>query len=236
LASFLGGAAFPIELFFCRNVKTMFATLEMTRATVSDPSTETDEELFLRFRETDDRDAFDQLVHRYERELFSYLRRYHGDAELAEDTFQTTFLQVFLKRGQFEEGRRFRPWLYAVATNQAIDSQRRNRRHKAVSLDRRNSGPDQDIGNLVDLLVSSVPDPSFESEKLEQTQLVRRLIDRLPEGYRNLIHLIYYQGLKYSEVAEMLKVPTGTIKSRMHTAVLKLTELWNQSHKESEPL
>lgn len=211
----------------------MFATLEMNRAVVSDPVTETDEDLFLRFRDTGDRDAFEQLVHRYERELFSYLRRYLGDAEMAEDAFQAAFTQVYVKRAQFEEGRKFRPWLYAVATNQAIDSQRRNRRHKAISLDRKNSTSESDAGKLVDLLVSNVPDPAASADHLEQGEMVRKLIGQLPENYRQLIHMIYYQGLKYSEVAEALQVPTGTIKSRMHSAVLKLTELWNKSHSEA---
>ncbi|MFM7846384.1 MAG: RNA polymerase sigma factor [Planctomycetota bacterium] len=211
----------------------MFATLEMNRAVVSDPVVENDEELFLRFRDEGDRDAFEQLVHRYERELFSYLRRYLGDAEMAEDAFQAAFTQVYLKRDQFEEGRKFRPWLYAVATNKAIDSQRRNRRHKAISLDRKQSNSESDVGKLVDLLVSNVPDPACDADRQEQGEAVRKLINQLPENYRQLIHLIYYQGLKYSEVAEALKVPTGTIKSRMHSAVLKLTELWNKTHSES---
>ena len=60
----------------------------------------------------DDTDAFESLVHRYEQELFSYLRRYCGSAEMAEDVFQATFLQVYLKKENFEDGRRFRPWLY----------------------------------------------------------------------------------------------------------------------------
>src|SRR5690606_19500070 len=80
-----------------------------------------DEQLLIEYRETGGRELFAQLVQRYERELYSYLRRYLGDAEIAEDVFQATFLQIHLKREQFEEGRRFRPWLYTIATNQAID-------------------------------------------------------------------------------------------------------------------
>jgi hypothetical protein len=71
-----------------------------------------DEDLLRRFRVDDDTDAFESLVHRYEQELFSYLRRYCGSAEMAEDVFQATFLQVYLKKENFEDGRRFRPWLY----------------------------------------------------------------------------------------------------------------------------
>src|ERR1700682_1962457 len=117
-----------------------------------------DEELLASHRSHADRLAFSELVRRYERELYSYLRRYLGDASMAEDAFQATFLQVHLKCDQFEEGRKFRPWLYTVATNQAIDAQRRNKRHRSISLDR-NTRPESsdDLGSLMDLLVSREP-------------------------------------------------------------------------------
>src|SRR5438132_9613746 len=91
-------------------------------------SPETDEALLARLR-AGERDVFGTLVRRYERELFGYLRRYLADDDLADDVFQNTFLQVYLKIQQYEPGRPARPWLYAIATNQAIDAlRRRNRR------------------------------------------------------------------------------------------------------------
>ena len=97
---------------------------------------ESDETLLVRYCQKGDRDDFAQLVHRYERELYNYLRRYLGDADLAHDVFQATFLQIHLKCDKFEGGRRFRPWLYTIATNQAIEGQRRNKRPRMRSLDR----------------------------------------------------------------------------------------------------
>src|SRR3954467_14359447 len=94
----------------------------------------TDEELLERFRRGE-ADLFGVLVRRYERELYGYLRRYLGDAALAEDVFQNTFLQLYVKSGQYEKGRPVRPWLYTIATHQAIDALRRNGRHQAVSLE-----------------------------------------------------------------------------------------------------
>src|SRR5687768_2484476 len=75
----------------------------------------TDEQLLLRYRDDGDRRAFEDLVRRYEQELFSYLRRYLGDPGMAEDVFQAAFLQVHLKCGAFEADRKFRPWLYTIA-------------------------------------------------------------------------------------------------------------------------
>ena len=99
-----------------------------------DRSARTDEDLLLTYANQCDRRAFEELVRRYERELYTYLRNYLGDAGLAEDAFQGTFLQVHRKCRQYDAARAVRPWLYAIATNQAIDLLRSNRRHKAISL------------------------------------------------------------------------------------------------------
>src|SRR6516162_6373358 len=93
-----------------------------------------DEDLLIRFRRGQ-REAFGALVRRYERELYGYLRRYLGDANLADDVFQNTFLQVYTKIGQYQAGRPVRPWLYTIVTHQAIDALRRANRHQALSLD-----------------------------------------------------------------------------------------------------
>ena len=108
--------------------------------------TVTDEQLLLEYRKNGDRELYAQLVYRYERELFSYLRRYLGNAEMAEDVFQAAFLSVHLKCDSFQEGRRFRPWLYTIATNAAIDARRRNKRHRTVSLDTPREQDNEDVG------------------------------------------------------------------------------------------
>ena len=126
----------------------------------------TDEELLARYKSAGDRLAFEGLVQRYERELYSYLRRYLGDATLAEDAFQATFLQVHLKMDRFDPERKFRPWLYTIATHQAIDAQRRNKRHRMVSLDRRNqSDIEGDVGSLMQLLLGKEPSAASNLER-----------------------------------------------------------------------
>jgi len=212
----------------------MNSTIERARNRLSDRAAlreASDEQLLLGYRERGDRRAFEELVHRYERELFSYLRRYLGNAEMAEDAFQQTFLQVHLKCDQYEEGRKVRPWLYTVATNQAIDAQRRNRRHRMVSLDRR-VGADAEVdgGALVDLLVQDEPGPMELLENVEHRDYVRRTIDQLPDQLRQVVALVYFQGLKYREAAEVLCIPVGTVKSRLHAAVQKLNELLDPQH------
>lgn len=189
----------------------------------------TDEELLARFRQDDDSGAFESLVRRYESELFSYLRRYLGNAEMAEDVFQATFLQIHLKKDQFEEGRRFRPWLYTIATNQAIDAQRRNKRHRMVSLDHRTGGED-DVGTLVEMLSGSDRTADEKMEAEEAREWVRVAVGDLPETLRSALLLVYHQGMKYREAADVLGIPVGTVKSRLHAALLKLNETWQADH------
>ena len=195
---------------------------------VSEPS---DEELLQRYRDRRDQEAFQTLVHRYEQDLYRYLYRYLGDAALAEDVFQTTFLQVHLKSHQHESGRPVRPWLYAIATHQAIDALRRRGRQHAVSLDAHhlNNG-EGDLDTLIDLLSAHETAPTKAVEDDERRALMRRSVAELPESLRTVVLLIYYQGLKYRDVAAILDIPVGTVKSRLHGALVKLGETWKRHH------
>jgi RNA polymerase sigma-70 factor, ECF subfamily len=206
----------------------MNGTIEKLRLRACGPNplvSWSDEKLLLDYRSNRDPGAFEELVHRYEKELYGYLRHYLGDAEMAEDVFQQTFLQIHLKCDQFEPGRKVRPWLYTVATNQAIDYQRRNRRHRMGSLDRAMRGrTEEDNGGLTEVLGVSGVRPDADAESAEDHEALRRAVDALPSLCREAVMLVYFQGLKYREAAEILNVPVGTVKSRMHTAMQKLTE------------
>jgi RNA polymerase sigma-70 factor (ECF subfamily) len=186
-----------------------------------------DEDLLLRLR-GGDRDALDPLVRRYERELFGYLRRYVGDDDLADDVFQNTFLQVFLKIKQYEPGRPARPWLYAIATNQAIDALRRRNRRIADRPADTVSAPDEEgePRPLFELLPAPGDAPPDAADRTEQRQQVQAAVAKLPELLRQAVLLVYFQGLKYQDAADALGIPVGTVKSRLHAALAKLTEEW----------
>lgn len=206
----------------------MNATTKPEDTTTSDVS---DESLIAQYRDTGDRHLYETLIRRYEREIYSYLRRYIGNAELAEDAFQGTFLQVHLKCQQFDQTRRFRPWLYAIATNQAIDVQRRNKRHRMVSLDRSSATEKDDrSGSWSEKLVGDSPDPHLVASDQENSRWVHESVSGLAESMQQVIHLVYYQGMKYREAAEALGIPVGTVKSRLHAAVQRLGLLWDDTH------
>jgi RNA polymerase sigma-70 factor, ECF subfamily len=179
----------------------------------------TDEDLLLKYRETGDRDIFTKLVSRYEHKLLAYLRRYLGHIETAEDVMQDVWLQVHLKADTFTDGRKFRPWLYTIATNKAIDWQRRNKKHRAVRLDPLDSVSDTPI---CDLLENADPDPADVAVHREEYEVAHAGVDRLPAHQRDVVRLIYEQELKYCEAAEELEIPLGTVKSRMFEAMTTL--------------
>jgi RNA polymerase sigma-70 factor (ECF subfamily) len=201
----------------------------MMKATSSptDLSEASDEELMSRYRDLGRAEDFNELVRRYERELYRYLARYLGDPALADDVFQNTFLQVHLKRNLYEEGRPLRPWLYSIATHQAVDALRKQGRHPTLSLDQQAGGSsgDGEVGSLVDLLVSEGPGPLAELQGAERKRWIQDSIQKLPPTLRETLIMAYYQDLKYREIADALNVPVGTIKSRLHAAIAKLQQM-----------
>lgn len=193
----------------------------------------TDEDLMAEYALAGSPLVFEALVKRYERELYNYLRRFLGNSALAEDAFQATFMQVHQKCHLFDGQRRVRPWLYTVATNQAIDIQRRNRRHRLVSLDRCSRVEHEEVGSLMDLLRSDETDPGDHVDQNERSAWIREAVESLPEQLRLAVGLVYFRGMKYREAADELDVPVGTVKSRVHSAVKRLGEAWDES--QSEP-
>lgn len=189
----------------------------------------TDEQLLVRLRDGD-REWFGTLVRRYERELYGYLRRYLGDAELAADVFQNTFVAVFTKIQQYEPGRAVRPWLYAIATNQAIDSLRKQKRRSERTTDPLpTGGDDAKARTLFELLASREADPAELAVSDELSKQVRGAVDQLSDLHKQVIVLSYFQGFKYQDIAEVLGIPLGTVKSRLNSAMAKLTEIWMKS-------
>lgn len=195
----------------------------------------TDEELLEVYRDEQSRFAFEELVRRYERELYSYLRRYLNDAEMAEDAFQATFLKVHLKCHTYESGRLVRPWLYKIATNKAIDIQRQNQRQKIASLDYRLGGESSnDLTTLVETVSGNELDPLKRLESEEEKEAIRDVIRSLSKAHQQVLNLVYFQGLKYQEAADILSIPIGTVRSQLHAAIRKLHDMLTDDPQESK--
>jgi RNA polymerase sigma-70 factor (ECF subfamily) len=201
----------------------------LRETTLPDPcGSVTDEELLRRAADLRDNGAFAELIHRYERELHGYLTRLLRDPHRAEEVVQTTFLRVFEHAHAFQHDRPVRPWIYSIATHLAVDVLRDNTRRHEVSLDRVRGPAQADGAGLAELLAAAVPSPPEELEARELHDWAHRAVDALPEHLRVVVLLVYFQGLKFREAAEALGLPEGTIKSRVHAALVKLAKDWEQ--------
>ena len=193
-----------------------------------------DEELLSQFVTSGCKTSFEALVRRYQTEIYGYLRRYLNDDDMAEDAFQLTFVRVYQKAEQFDLSRRFRPWLYGIATNQAIDMKRRDKRRAHHSLDIASTNPLSRGSSQA----AAIPDHrASEVDPLESDELkvrIRAAVEEVGEPGRSALELIYLQGLPYRDAAEVLNVPVGTVKSRVHAAIRKLTAIWLRNHVSSE--
>ncbi len=172
-----------------------------------------------------DRACFRELVERYRTELHRFLTRFLGSTAAADDVFQETFLQVHLAGHSFDAERHFKPWLFTIAANKARDWHRRQKRRAAASLDAplRN---DADGARLADLMEAPPEPPSAATEANEQRELVEGVLRGLPVHYREVLVLSYFQRMSYNQVAEVLGIPLGTVKSRLHAAVAAFSERW----------
>ena len=136
----------------------------------------TDEQLVDAYLKHRRPEHFEVLIRRYERELFTFLRRFLGSVQHAEDVFQGTFLSVHLRIEQFEPGKRFRPWLYAIASNKAIDFMRRNKRHQMTSLDAAAKHNDSEE-SLSCRLASPASSPDEMAMRSENSSKVREAVE-----------------------------------------------------------
>lgn len=171
-------------------------------------------------------EAFATLIHRYQRELFNFLVRFTGDVTLAEDVFQETFLQLHISAGAFDTTRRLKPWLFTIAANKARDAMRSRMRRQSAPLDAAVPGSHDDRTTYADLMPANVPAPDESALNLEDRQAVRKIIEEMPENLRLVLLLSYFNELPYKEIAEMLNVPLGTVKSRLHAAIRLFARRW----------
>ncbi len=183
-----------------------------------------DEKLMLDFLDGR-REAFERLVTRYRVELHQFLFRFLNSSAAADDVFQEAFIQVFQSGHTFDPARRFRPWLFTIAANKARDWHRRHRNRGTLSLDAP-VGSDAGSSALVDLLEGDAEVPGEPLERDEQAALVKEVVEELSPALREILLLAYFQRLSYGQIAEILEVPLGTVKSRLHSAVASFAEEW----------
>jgi RNA polymerase sigma-70 factor (ECF subfamily) len=173
------------------------------------------------------RDAFGELVSRYQARIYNAAIRLVDNPDDAADVVQDAFLNAYQSLHAFKGDAEFFTWLYRITFNTAISLKRKKR--AAVSLDA--VGPDGSI-ELDD--PSEYVRPGLALERREDERQLQEAIARLSHEHREVLLLKDIEGLKYEDIAEILGVPIGTIRSRLHRARLELRDLLQPEHEHDD--
>ncbi len=192
-----------------------------------------DEELLERYQAGEDH-ALEILIDRYRPELVQFLVRFTSDRTVAEDLFQDTFLQIHLSANTFDPKRRFKPWLFTIAANKARDHLRKQARRPAAPLSAPLNPEEEEGETFADLLEAGIPLPDQQLAEEEVAERVQQTVNRLPDHLREILLLAYFHGFSYNQIAEILAIPLGTVKSRLHTAVGAFGQLWKEENQKAE--
>ncbi len=149
--------------------------------------------------------AFEALVERYQRLLFTVALRMLGNYDAASDAAQNAFVKAYQKLESFDTSQRFFSWIYRILVNECLNARRDEHPHEALAPD-----------------LAGVDSPADLFEVEERRQRVQAAILALPLEYREVVVLRHFTGLSYDEIAETLHVPAKTVKSRLHTAKTRL--------------
>ncbi len=162
-----------------------------------------------------DAESFGELVRKYQDRLFNTVVHVAGRREEAEDVVQEAFVQAFLKLSSFQRTAAFYTWLYRIAFNIAISRRRRRKVEVSVEQHREASGVEpMDDGEA--------PDERMLRE--ERAELVSGALQRLSDEHRAILVLREMEGCCYETIAEILDLPVGTVRSRLHRARLQLRD------------
>jgi RNA polymerase sigma-70 factor, ECF subfamily len=174
-----------------------------------------------------DREALDELFARYRHRLYNTALRLMGNCDDAEDVLQDGLLSAFRKLSEFKGRSQFSTWLTRIVINAGLMRLRRSRRDVVTSLDQKLDRDDQPLANRI-------PDPGLNPEEMyarqERRQILEQMLQSLPTPCQEVFWLRDVQGLSTREAAKALGVPTGSLKSRLHRARLRLRKELAESH------
>ncbi len=171
-----------------------------------------DEDAMLRVRDKGDARAFGLIVRRWEGPLQGLCTRMTGDRHRAEDLTQETFARLFAHRKRYRPEARLSTFLWRMALNLCHDELRREARRGERSVTPGHAAEPADP--------AASPEKPLVDE--ERAQSVRQALQQLPDHYRDVVVLRHYEGLKFREIADVLRIPEGTVKSRMSEALTRL--------------
>lgn len=189
---------------------------------------ENDEDARLMFAvQAGDPMAFEELMARNQTRVRSFLLRFVGSPQLAEDLAQEVFLRVFKHRASYRQEAKFTTWLYRVAHNVAFNALRaKGRRPEALfsGVSSSNVGSTTSVGFENSIMEKTGSTPTRRLAKVELQQIVRAAVDALPPRQRETILLSRFEGLSYQEIADVMNMSPQAVKSLVCRAKMKLKE------------
>lgn len=186
---------------------------------------QSDAELLARYA-TGEEAAFREIVSRYKDGLYAFLRQFFNQQDLVDDVFQETFMQLYTSRESFDTSRPLRPWLFTIAANKAKDALRKQQRTAATAIGAIAEAQEMSFDDVLNTLTSDTTVPSDELERDETALGVRKIVASMPENLREILILAYFNKFSYKQMAQILSIPIGTVKSRLHTAVGRFAKEW----------
>ncbi len=165
--------------------------------------------------------AFNELVKKYEKQVYNFAYRLTGNYDDANDVAQEAFLRVYNAIGGFRGDASFTTWLFRITTNVFLDDRKRARAHPTASLDEQMDLEESSVARQIE---DTAPSPIAQTEEKERAQILEDAIQSLPEYQRVMVVLYHSQQQSYEEIAEAMSLPIGTVKSRLNRARLALKE------------
>jgi RNA polymerase sigma-70 factor, ECF subfamily len=168
-----------------------------------------------------DRSAYDTLIRAYEKRVYNLAYRLCGHYDEANDISVDAFLRVYQALKLFRGDANFSTWLFRIVTNVYLDRRKRSRNKQHLSLEEYIELEENSVARQIE---DTAPTPSVVAEQRERQDLLQQAIQALPDYQRAMIVLYHTEGLAYDEIASVLNLPIGTVKSRLNRARLTLRE------------
>jgi RNA polymerase sigma-70 factor (ECF subfamily) len=168
--------------------------------------------------------AFDVLVVRYQDRVYNVLARMCGSPDEAEDLAQETFLKAYRALGAFRQGSKFYTWLFRIAVNLAVSHRRRSGRMRILPLSDCSEGQPSNAATPAEPAGKRNPAPDSAAISAETAKRVAAELDALDEEFRVVLILRDIEDMDYAQIASVLDLPVGTVKSRLHRARCILKE------------
>jgi RNA polymerase sigma-70 factor (ECF subfamily) len=175
----------------------------------------TDEELIRQYLKGDEA-SLEALVKKYLPLIYGFARQYTGSSANASDIAQETFVKAWRNIKKFDTKKSFKPWLFTIAKNTALDwlRKREDVPFSAFEID--------GVNTLLESVVDTKPTPEIVFENARSTERIKQMLHALPENYKSVVSIRYNSELTFREIAESLKTPINTVKSRYRRALLLL--------------